>query len=851
MKTKIIAAAIAALSIASMRAETITLGDTEYNMTYLIDREVGPGMRYTRLRLPDYPLNVNLLRVDLSNPYNRVETSVGKEKSRGTELLVEAAARQTYEGHRAIAGANANFWYVGTQTQGPTFTGISIGASVRNGKIITETNQHRDQFDYGSMSTGIVALDFDKLLHIAPCTSTIKITSSHFGPTEVHQCNKGVWEDELSMYNSHYGADTPFMPLGTNPSDNNRYCVAQGLTDVTEVILDFDGDASWVSATDIPFVVKEVRTMTNGQGTLGEHDLALVGRGDNSVLLSKLAAGEKITLNYSWTFEPGTDKEVTPKIDNAVGGNAIVMLDGELRQENYIHGYCNMVYSRTGYGCSKDGKTLYIIVIDKSTDPVYGSSTGCTTDVMCLLAKHFGCSNMANLDAGGSAQMYLNGSIINKTTEGSPRQVNNGWMIYSIAPEGDTDVARIAFYDCTLRQATGTSASPAIIAYNKYGDVISYDYKDVVYTVSEGAGSCTENEFVAGNTPCTGILTATCGDVSVSKEIEIIPTESVAMYTSSIIIDNMRPYPVGVTATAAGNTYMYNPAHIDWTVDDSSIARIDDDGVLHGIANGSTHITGVIDGATVEADVKVEIPEAREMPICAISDWTAKGSTGLKVSTIAENGHMTWNLGSRTSGSIDFSNGKLPLYSLPDELFTEFNSDARVESLTIDLQAANNARATSFKITPEEPFAAGETHRIEFGLGDVFDLSDIAVFPITFTRMRLIFEKQSANAGERTLEFGGVHAIYEGVEGVNDITIGETVDHHLSLMPNPASSGTSVVVCAPGITSIDVYTLAGSLVSSHTSDGSPRALITAPSAGSYVVCATTASGPRSAILIVK
>lgn len=93
-----------------------------------------------------------------------------------------------------------------------------------------------------------------------------------------------------------------------------------------------------------------------------------------------------------------------------------------------------MIYSRTGYGCSEDGKTLYIIVIDKSTDPTYGTSAGCNTATMCEIARYFGCYNMANFDAGGSAEMMVEGAIINTTTESTPRAVANGMMIFSVNP---------------------------------------------------------------------------------------------------------------------------------------------------------------------------------------------------------------------------------------------------------------------------------------------------------------------------------------------------------------------------------------------------------------------------------
>ena len=112
-------------------AETVSLGGTDYEVVTVTDGEIGPGIRHTRYRLPEYPLNINVLRVDLTNPYNTVETTVANESAKGTETLVHAAERQSAPGHRALAGANANFWVVASQPEQNTYTGTTRGASDR------------------------------------------------------------------------------------------------------------------------------------------------------------------------------------------------------------------------------------------------------------------------------------------------------------------------------------------------------------------------------------------------------------------------------------------------------------------------------------------------------------------------------------------------------------------------------------------------------------------------------------------------------------------------------------------------------------------------------------------------
>ena len=103
--------ALVAIFLPTNAQETFVIGETEYSANVLISKEIGPGVLYQRYRLPDYPLNFNILKVDLNNPYNTVETTLAHDNlAQGTEGLVSQASRQTYEGHVAIAGANANFW---------------------------------------------------------------------------------------------------------------------------------------------------------------------------------------------------------------------------------------------------------------------------------------------------------------------------------------------------------------------------------------------------------------------------------------------------------------------------------------------------------------------------------------------------------------------------------------------------------------------------------------------------------------------------------------------------------------------------------------------------------------------
>ena len=82
MKKLLLLTAISLSFQAATADEPISLTTNGKNCTVnvLLDRDLGPGVRYTRLRLPEYPLNVNMLRVDVTNPYNKMVTTQANDR---------------------------------------------------------------------------------------------------------------------------------------------------------------------------------------------------------------------------------------------------------------------------------------------------------------------------------------------------------------------------------------------------------------------------------------------------------------------------------------------------------------------------------------------------------------------------------------------------------------------------------------------------------------------------------------------------------------------------------------------------------------------------------------------------
>ena len=163
---------------------------------------------------------------------------------------------------------------------------------------------------------------------------------------------------------------------------------------------------------------------SKGGTELEEGEYALSGNGTGAEFLNQMNVGDKVKINTKLTTR--TDNLI-PIAEQMLTGNALVMREGKLTPRNENEAYNSQTYSRSGIGMSQDGKTLYLIVIDYKSS----TSVGTNTATMCYILKQAGAWNVANMDAGGSAQMMLRGKLVNNPADGKERPVSNGFMIFT------------------------------------------------------------------------------------------------------------------------------------------------------------------------------------------------------------------------------------------------------------------------------------------------------------------------------------------------------------------------------------------------------------------------------------
>lgn len=759
-------------------------------------RIIGPGIEYIRLYLPEYPIAAYLMVVDLNNPYNFIETFQAQNHLGKTEAMTSAYTRLDAENHRTIAGVNGNFWVVSPQNPPPELLGQPHSGAILNGEILTEPN---DWNRFGStpeeraQEIGFVLMDKTKKLMVDDLYFSGKVKIEDGSEYQISNVNRMRYDNQLVFYNSYLGIGS------TTHTDDSGI----------EVFIKLSDKDKWDVNEDIECEVSRI-IKDKGKNTLEEGEVVLSGHGYARDFLEKLSIGDKLIVNMG-IFTRLKNEAIA--VDQLITGNALVAIDGELTWRNYREAYNNQLYPRTGIGSSKDGKTLYMIVIDKGA-----GSVGASTETMCEILKHYGASNISSMDGGGSAQMMIEGNIVNKPADGKERPVANGWFLFHNTPN-DTQLTNLMFYDFKLEIPSYSSYRPTILGYNQYGVLIDQNVQNYTLSCSPEIGEISpEGLFIAGSTESTGVLTASFNGITVSKEIKIIKA-NLSLKNKSILIDGKREYPIEVLSTVGEKTLNVAPSTLFWEIENPAICELNN-GVLKGLANGNTKIKGKIADFEDEFSVTVEIPESCEFisDKFLTSEWILSSANQLSAQLNTENLPANWEHGAAVN--FVYKAGRAPfikmtnqkaLYSLPDTIKFTINAGA----VPIDRLILNFRTNKSSSLTFKEYNAIPQNQDFEIAIAfdELFDTKDIAIYPIYFDNIN-IYLKTPNDGMSHTIAYKDIVLCYKEK---NMTSVSVTNKDDFSIYPNPIDGDVIYLHFPNGAqkTNCSIYSLTGQVIKSY------------------------------------
>ncbi len=734
-----------------MAMADVTIDGKNYQTDTMLHRQIGPGMHHTIVRIPEIPLNVYVLSADLTDPHSRVESTIGHGVVGETERLVSALERNRTETRRPLAACNGNFWIVGGSGE-PWVSyamGTPMGAVVRNDLTFVNTNMTADQWNGGYMNTGASVFTHDHRVHMGHFGWSGIINSAKTGELRFANVNRRGILGEIALWNRAYTSTRQFE---TNWATHN----AKGNCHTDNYYLKFVSGDGWAVNRPMKFIVKEIVKDADRQ-TLGYYyDACLTASGANAAKMAVLQVGDEIEVSSNWVSPDCNGGVSQPAIESMVEGNATVMNNGVLTPQNYNMEYNSMIYSRTAYGCNTDGTHLYMIVIDKSLSKEYGQSAGCSTATMCQILKSMcpDVTDIVNYDAGGSAEMVVLGEVVNTSTEGgNPRAVACGWMLVAEGEE-DNEVASIQFEDYHVKLPTYSSYVPKILGYNKIGEHIDQDVKGFTLSCDETIGAASGDTHIAGKEVTTGTLTATLGGMTCSVPVTTLAAQPAIAIKPTILIDD-RTYPVEVKATVLNNTYSYNPAHLQWNIDNVDVATMTN-GTLKGVKNGDAHLTCIIGELVDEADVKVEISSTPTI------DQTWDGFTfkqsGASNLVLSEDGVLTFKSSSSRAPYISLKKD-ITFYSLPDSIVLTFNSSIPIDYIQLDTRNEAFGSQNYVKYDVDGGFQAGQDYTINVDLAAMGGVDKVSTYPISIREIKFTPAK-GAPTGQQSITFKKFYSHY-------------------------------------------------------------------------------------------
>lgn len=791
--------------LASWASTQWTLQGNTYTVDTVYHAQVGPGTTQTTLRVVGaYNLNVFYTTTDLSHPNVEMRVAPANKNSLAGGAGVSTMAKNnTTDEVQYFAGVNADFFG----------NSKPIGSTVINNEIWYANNNGWTGW----------AIDASKKTLVGASSFSGTVTSSAGTSHALTTVNNARYEDNLIIYSKKYGSTT-----GTN---DYGYEV---------VITPVDGGV--LSMGEVKMTVAET-PHTKGSTTIPTGSYVLSGHGTAASFVASLTQGETITINTQMKLG---DNTIIPT--QMAGGQPMILSGGVVLNTEGALDHLTALNPRTAVGYDATGTKLVLLVVDGRSS----ASQGCVSKVLADIMREVGCSEAMNFDGGGSSALYTKVlGVRNDPSDGKERAVTNGVFAVSNAPV-DNDVVSIAFEDFKMDMPRYGLYTPRIYAFNKYGVMVSDDYDGATLSCGNELGEVVENgKTLFANGTGTHLLTATYGDAK-AEIIVTIGDGAPSFRLDSVVVDSYNDYKMEVTALV-GDKYMpLDNAALAWTVDDNSIATVNEAGVIHGIKNGVTKVYGTVANISDTILVKVEIPETRYKNIedlIDLSTWKLS-KTGVKntsMSLLGETGiAVDYTISSTRNAYVKLAKD-VTLWSCPDSIVIEMNSgDATIKQITMQMTPCGQ-KAKNVTITPT--IVAGEDNRVKLPISDFAEIADASIYPVTFNAVSIYLGDAVNTVGR--IEVKSIEAVYDaipsGIGGI-DNAIADKTKYALIIAPNPVEAGMIVTINATERATYAIYNTAGALASK----GKGNQINTANLAtGIYIVTVNDNGVQRSAQLVIK
>ena len=754
-----------AVALNAQNTLQFSLGDQTwtYNVDTLFHAKVGPGTTQTYLELTGSSrLQVFYLTIDKRTPGVSIRSVCATDKVAGSEKTSTMATRKSKDGLIYFAGTNGDFYSTsGTATNGTSKVGSPTTSCFVDREIYKTSNSN---YQFSIDVDGIARIG---RLNYYSGTATLGEKVTLFKGVNVASPNNGI-----TIYTPKYWGST-------NQTDKAGSCA-----EVTAKLVDGD---NFYAGTKFRLEVTSTAT-SDGDTPIPADGYVIHGRGTSTTgcntgsldFVNSLKVGDIIEFDNVVLYGP-TSASQTERIvpTQVVSGNPKNLSGGIILDSEGERSDASAYHPRTGIGISQTGDSIIMMVIDGRSQ----ISAGVRTSQLAGIMRYAGAYEAVNLDGGGSSTLYTQAlGVRNVGSDGNERAVGNAIFAVMEAPE-DSEITEIRFKDWAMTFPKYGIYTPVIYGYNKYGIMVNSNVQGYTLSCPAELGEITdEGVSFFGNGEGVHALTATYNGLTASIPVTIQSASSAEFKYTDVLLDNYREWPAEVRALVRGEYMPLASNALSWSSADVSIAQVDaESGVVKGVSDGSTTITGNVGDFSGSMNLTVECPTSQLMPIeknVNTEAWTS-GVTVIGVKdcsvTAMENSGISidYTVSSGRSRSISLTRSDLKIWSLPDALkFTIDPGSAKISTLKITAKA-NNGVAKEYIISsvPQNTQTEYEIPISAFG-----DVNDIGIYPIWLSGINITLSGGTSGT-INSIQFPKFDAVYNNVPlGIEDITVDKGMD---------------------------------------------------------------------------
>lgn len=727
MKRPFLLVALVALlmgTVTGQARDQWTIGDKKYDVdTLIFPHLAGPGVTAAKYDIPELPLKVSVVEMDLTNPYIVMETCLGGEKSVACETPVSMASRNNRPGHEVVGAVNGDFFMTSPTNE----VGLPLSGQVRNDELVLSSHNR-----------ACLVLDNDNRPYIDRLTFTGTVTS---GETSfaLNLVNRMRYAYENIAANQSFLFTRSYGPVTYDGSSSGKM-----------VLLRPAGDPFRWNANGVEQCIIEDIFDAKGSTTIPDGMAILWLKGTYANYVESLNVGDELSVSFRLTLN---NESQDINIHQLIGGsNHIIMQNGQFMEDWAER------HPRTAIGFNADSTRLYFVVVDGR----HLTSTGVTLREMKGIFDALGAVNAVNLDGGGSSCIMVNDEVLNHPSDGPVRAVGNGCLFVSTAPDDD-EIGIINFEPRCYNLSISATTSFGVWGYNQYGVLKTRDLQGCTFTCDPQVGYFdNEGFFHAVSTPASGNLYAHYNGITATQPVTIMEAQW-QLVSDSVVIDQYHSYSININGVSGYGLDKVDPSVVAWSSMDESICAVDDQGVITAVADGQTFVGSSHPLLADSLLVSVENPKHRVTTIenapIDPDTWTVTQSGGKnQVVTALGNGLQIDFTGASSRNPYIKIAKSVQMWGLPDTLRLRMNPGG-IQFKTIKYLVET---AYGERVQVEYPIEnAGDEEMIviDVPVTDICDAADLGNFPLHLVYYYFAFNSVTSGV-PYSLKIPGMELVY-------------------------------------------------------------------------------------------